>query len=192
MTRSAVRICPAAPKNGLSHRDRPFFRISEYSNCRPPARSANSIIYGCFPPAGNIRQFESAQQLQRPVYRIAVIRFFVFVSPFELPGSEMTFECQTAEQAHPSRQQRAFFAQTRDRAAGSRACFRHSTVIHRVQRQQPRRSSRRTSTGGVCFIKQLETGRRSGRRPRGGTGRQASARRTPAPRSCRRPCGRRR
>ena len=80
MTRSAVRICPAAPRNGLSHWDRPFFRISEYSNCRLPARSADSIIYGCFPPAGNIRQFESAQQLQRTVYPIGIGRSFVFLS----------------------------------------------------------------------------------------------------------------
>ena len=80
MTRSAVRICPAAPKNGLSHWDRPFFRISKYSNCRPPARSADSIIYGCFPPAGNIRQFESAQQLQRTVYPIGIDRSFAFLS----------------------------------------------------------------------------------------------------------------
>ena len=64
--------------------------LEAYQDSREPARSADSIIYGCFPPAGNIRQFESAQQLQRPVYRIAVNRFFVFVSPFELSGSEMT------------------------------------------------------------------------------------------------------
>ena len=65
MTRSAVRICPAAPRNGLSHWDRPFFRISWYLNCRPHARSADPIIHGCLPPAGNIRQFESTQQLQK-------------------------------------------------------------------------------------------------------------------------------
>ena len=41
MTRSAVRICPAAPKKTFAHSGGSLFSLLRHSNCRPHARSAD-------------------------------------------------------------------------------------------------------------------------------------------------------